>query len=101
MNFDSKTVSIIIAVLVVAGGAYWYFFMNNSESVPLTASLTQTADEAQFQTLATQLQNITFDTSIFTDPRFMALVDISAQITPESTGRLDPFAPVSGVTSKK
>jgi len=46
------------------------------------------------------LQPITFNTGIFSEPRFMALVDLATPITPETVGRFDPFAPVPGVSEK-
>lgn len=104
MKFDQKTILTILAVLVVAGGAYWYFFTGQSgNAAPLTATTLGDPAQTRFQTMIAELQPISFDTSVFTDARFMALVDISTAITPESTGRLDPFAPVSGtmVTTKK
>ena len=53
----------------------------------------------QFQTLVGELQPITFDTAVFSDPRFNALVDISTPVTPQPPGRLDPFAPVGTVAT--
>lgn len=102
MKFDQKTILTILAILVVAGGAYWYFFTGNSgNAAPLTVTALGDPSQTRFQTMITELQPITFDTSIFSDARFMALVDISTAITPESTGRLDPFAPASGATVTK
>jgi hypothetical protein len=50
----------------------------------------------QFETLVGELQPISFNTGIFKDPKFDALVDITTSISPESSGRLDPLAPLSG-----
>jgi hypothetical protein len=36
---------------------------------------------------------------VFSDPRFMALTDIHTAILPESVGRNDPFASISGVST--
>ncbi len=95
MNFklDSSNTLIILGALVVAAGAYWFFFTGTGNQSPLTVTATSTPAQTQFQTLASELEPITFDTSIFTDPRFTALVDITVPIAPEPTGRTDPFAP--------
>lgn len=100
MKFDQKTILITLAALVVAGGAYWYFFTGSGNDAPLTAITGSGVSQTRFQTLVSELQPITFDTSIFSDPRFLALVNISTDLTPESTGRLDPFAPVAGTAKK-
>lgn len=95
MNFklDSSNTLIILGALVAAAGAYWFFFTGTGNQVPLAAMATSTPAQTQFQALASELEPITFDTSIFTDPRFTALVDIATAITPEPAGRTDPFAP--------
>lgn len=96
----TNTIIIIVATVVVAAGAYWFFFTGTGNDQPLTAISTENEAQARFQTLVNELQPISFDTSIFSDARFMSLVDITTPITPETIGRLDPFAPVPGVSSK-
>ena len=96
----SSTTLIIIATLIVAAGAYWYFFTGTGNEPPLTTSATENAAHIRFQTLVSELQPISFNTSIFSDPRFMALIDLTTPITPETLGRLDPFAPVPGISEK-
>lgn len=80
------------AVLLAAG----YFFMRQSDDSSATA-LTGTASggssEDAFIQLSSQLDPITIDPKVFSDPRFTGLTDISTQIVPESSGRTDPFAP--------
>lgn len=91
---------VIIAVLLLGAGLYWYMAGQSGTQAPLTA-VTVTANnpaQNQFQLLVSQLQPISFSTAIFTDPRFTALVDITTSLIPEPSGRIDPFAPISGVT---
>jgi len=88
---------LILATLIVAAGAYWYFFTGTGNEPPLTTEVTESQAQLQFQILVGQLQPISFNTSIFSDPRFLALVDLTTPITPETAGRPDPFAPVPGV----
>lgn len=93
---DSNTVILIVAALIVAAGAYWYFFTGTGNQPPLSVATTQNEAQTQFEALASILQPISFNTSIFSDPRFAALVDLTTPITPESAGRLDPFAAIAG-----
>jgi hypothetical protein len=95
----SNTIILIISTLVVAGGAYWYY-SSIGEELPLTTSLEQNESEVRFQTLASQLKPISFKTGIFSKPEFLSLVDLSVTATPETIGRLDPFAPISGTTEE-
>jgi hypothetical protein len=90
-----QTTLIIIAALVVAGGAYWYFFAGSGDEPALTATQGNTEAQAQFQSLVGELAPISFDTSIFTDARFSSLIDLATPVTPETSGRIDPFAPFS------
>ncbi len=95
----SNTVIVIVLTLVLAAGAYWYFFVGSGNQPPLTTSApTENAAQTQFQTLVSELQPISFNTAILSDPKFTSLVNLATPVSPEPTGRLDPFAPVPGVT---
>ncbi|MFA6408071.1 MAG: hypothetical protein WCW36_01165 [Candidatus Paceibacterota bacterium] len=97
----SNTTSIIIVTLIVAAGAYWYFFVQTGNQPPLTVTSTSgNATQTKFQMLVSQLQPISFNTAIFSNPKFNALIDITTPISPEPSGRLDPFAPITGVTGQ-
>jgi len=90
---------IILVTLVIAAGAYWYFF-TGTEQLPLTSGASVNRAQTQFQALVTELQPISFNTDIFSDTRFNALVDLRTPVTPEPAGRLDPFAPVTNISGK-
>lgn len=96
----SSPVSFILVTLLVAAGAYWYLSTGAEEQPPLTASSSENAAQTQFQVLVSELQPISFNTMIFSDPNFTSLVDITTPVMPETPGRLDPFAPITGVTEK-
>lgn len=100
MKLDSNTILLIVASLIVAAGAYWYFFTGTGNQPPLTASVEQNAAQTRFSVLVSELTPISFDTTIFSDPNFAVLVDLSTPIAPESAGRLDPFAAIPGVSGK-
>jgi len=94
----SNTAIIVIATLIVAAGAYWYFFTGTGNEQPLSLSTSTNQAQTQFQVLVSELQPVSFNTAIFSDARFNALVDITTPVAPETAGRLDPFAVVSGVS---
>jgi hypothetical protein len=93
----SSKIKIIIAFLVIAlllGAGYLLFFNNNSDATAVSAVGAPTsAAQATFINLTNQLDPITFDTSVLSDPRFTALIDIHTAILPETEGRSDPFSP--------
>jgi hypothetical protein len=91
----SNTIILIALTVIIAGVAYWYFATKTGNDVPVTASTT-TAPSTQFQGLLSELRSISFDTTIFSDTRFISLVDLTVPVTSEPPGRLDPFAPVTG-----
>lgn len=96
----SNTTFLIIATLIVAAGAYWYFFTRTGNQPPISTDAPTNQARLQFETLVGELP-ISFDTSIFLDARFNALVDITTPVSPETIGRLDPLAPIAGVSSIK
>ena len=89
----------IVTALVVGAGAYWHFFTGTENQPSLTASTSENTEETQFKMLVNELPT-SFDTGIFSDARFNALIDLTTQISPESLGRLDPFASIQGLSAK-
>ncbi|MGD0328470.1 MAG: hypothetical protein ABSB00_02015 [Minisyncoccia bacterium] len=94
---SKNLVLIIVIVLIAAAGVYWYFFTGTGNQPTLLIGGTENQAQAQFETLVSELTPISFDTSIFSDSRFNALVDISTPITPEPISRPDPFAVIASV----
>ncbi len=100
MKLDTNTILIAIATLILLGGGYWFFSSaGTGNEPPLTAGAAVNSAQMKFQTLVNELQPISFDTSIFSNPRFNSLVDIATPVTPEPAGRLDPFAPIAGINN--
>ncbi len=85
-----------VVTLVLLAGGYWYMSSQSGNDQPLTSDLTVNPAQAKFQALVGELTSISFDTKIFSDARFTSLTDIATPVTPESSGRIDPFAPVAG-----
>ncbi|MDD2657496.1 MAG: hypothetical protein PHD04_02435 [Candidatus Pacebacteria bacterium] len=98
---SNNTILIIIATLVVGAGAYWFFFTGTGNDVPLVPTdMTQNSAQLRFNKLVSELGSISFDTRIFSDPRFDMLLDLATPIAPETSGRFDPFASIPGVIGK-
>lgn len=94
MKLDSNTILLIVATLIISAGAYWYFFTGTGNQSPLTTGAQESSTQTHFKTLVSELKPVSFDISIFSEPSFMALVDLATPIEPETSGRLDPFAPI-------
>lgn len=99
----SRSTSILLGVLglvTLIGGYIMYTALKPEDY----GDGTVTEEEAQasqaevlFINLASQIDNIQFDESLFTDPRFAALVDMRVGIIEEESGREDPFANIVGL----
>lgn len=100
MKIPTKTLVLGIVVVLALGGAYLYFFSATTDA-PLTSTQPAAPSEQQFLDIAAELQPISFNTAIFNDPRFASLVDLTVPVTPETQGRPDPFAPISGLSAGK
>ncbi|HEX8947135.1 MAG TPA: hypothetical protein VF829_02895 [Candidatus Paceibacterota bacterium] len=92
----NTTTFIIIGIVVVLVGGYFYMSGTSGSELPVTvsASADSTSTPSQFESLVAQVTPLSFDTSIFSDPRFEALHDMTTPFTPVTVGRTDPFAPI-------
>lgn len=98
----SKTTSILLIILAVVAVVCGIVIFNATSSVPsdfdiLTEGQSTSVDEALFMNLASQIDAISFNDSLLKDPRFLSLVDIRVVVVPETVGRKDPFANLSGI----
>ena len=96
----SNIIILVATALLIAAGVFWYYSTRTGNESPLTALPVDNQAQTRFQTLASELRLISFNTSIFSEARFMALVDLATPISPEAAGRLDPFATISGVSEQ-
>lgn len=92
----SNIIILIVTILILALGAFWYYSTRTGNERPVTAVSAENQAQVHFQELVGELRPITFDTGIFSESRFMALVDLATPVSPETVGRIDPFARVSG-----
>jgi len=86
-------------VLLILG--YFLFFNGPSSTPDLTTGDTTSPAELLFINLAGELDPVAFNGGVLTDPRFASLVDIRTAIIPQTSGRTDPFAPLSGAAPAK
>lgn len=102
MKISQKNISIIAIIIVLGGGAAYFFLgtKDSGETVTAVGAPTSVA-QARFLGLASELDTVTFDVSIFKDPRFLGLKDIHTTVIAEPSGRKDPFASLPGVTSSQ
>ena len=85
---------------MVLGGVL-YFLMGSggsTDEIITENGAPSSSTEATFIGLASELETVTFDPAIFTDPRFTRLRDISTAVVTEPSGRRDPFGPLQGVS---
>lgn len=101
MHFTrSNIILIAAAALTFFAAVYYYGFYNKDTGSAVIPVGPASEAELDFVNLAGQIDSITFDTSIFSDSRFISLTDIRTTVVPETAGRRDPFAPLSGSAAK-
>lgn len=98
-----KTMIAVIAVALVAAAVYFYYqggsppagsgSMLTSQSGPTTVGAAELS-------LLSQIQGITFETSVFQNPAYLSLKDYTVVIPAENVGRPDPFAPIPGLANQ-
>ena len=92
-----KNLLIALAIAVVIWLGYMFFVKDDSGSGSTTVVRNETgaAQEAEgFKARLQQLNAISFESTVFSDPRFNSLVDFRQELRPEPVGRANPFAPV-------
>ncbi len=90
----------ICVTAVLALVIYFMYFSGGSSGAPLTSSSSASTASQNILVTLQNLNTIKLDPSIFTNPVFLSLTDFGVTIPPENVGRLDPFAPLAGVSLK-
>jgi hypothetical protein len=101
MLSKNKSIMIGLGALVILLVVYLVFFDNGDTANLTAAGGGASPAELYFVNLSGELDTVAFDTAVLEDPRWNALVDIRTAIVPETPGRADPFAPISGVSTKE
>jgi len=103
MKLTKSNIILIVCAVITFGGAFYYFVFFNVDSGAALVEGVEISEASQTETefveLVSQLGAITFDISIFSDPRFSGLTDIRTPISPEEAGRRDPFGLIPGVVA--
>lgn len=98
MKLSRTNILLIILGVVALAAAIYYLVPKNdaNEGVVEGRDAGGIAGDAEavFTNLGAQIESISFDTSFFNDPRYLALEDITVIVVPEKSGRIDPFGPL-------
>ena len=93
-----KNVIIVIILIIVSAYAYRTFFgVDGIDSALLSSIKSSDVSESTGQDLLkllSTLHNIQLNDTIFSDPVFRGLEDLSQELVPEPVGRNNPFAPI-------
>ncbi len=93
-NTLKKLIGVLVLVAILFG-AYLFLSKKTSDTVPADTFTEDVALKTQKVLADTQkIDQYTLKTEIFTDPRFMSLVDFRVKINDVAVGRPNPFAPV-------
>ncbi len=85
------------AAIVFLGAAYYYLIFNKDSGAAVESNgVAASSAEISFISLIGQIDPISFDVSVLSDPKFTQLQDIRIAVIPEPSGRKDPFLPYSG-----
>jgi hypothetical protein len=104
MNKKVKTFALIVLAIAAALGGYMVFggaqkVTPAATGTPLTSSAAAGGAAAgasanEFTSLLSNVNSITIDTSIFTNPAYKMLRDYPVDLGTDTVGRANPFAPV-------
>ncbi len=98
MKFIKKNLSFIALIIVIIGATAYYMTKDGGNTAVITeGEAPSSSTEETFLGFASELESVSFEPEIFSDPRFTALKDIRTSVVEEDKGRRDPFAPLVGV----
>lgn len=92
-----KDNKLYIGIITLAVAGIWMYMMYFSGSAPSATLTTDRGASPLSQDVLLTLSNlntITLDASIFSDPLFISLSDYGVAIPPQKAGRQNPFAPL-------
>lgn len=97
---SSNTKNLIIAgVILVAllGAGYFYTTRDRVSDADLLVGIPITSEQAidgDLLSTLRELKRLRLDESIFSDQSFLSLTDQSRPLPPQTSGRINPFAPL-------
>jgi hypothetical protein len=86
----------VLALIIIAAGGYYLFVLKSSSNLNDSVLLTSESKNAsdRFLRELDKLRGIDLSGKIFEDNRFNSLVNFSQPLSPQLTGRSDPFQPI-------
>tara|TARA_B100000745_G_scaffold299149_1_gene249307 strand:+ start:1660 stop:1950 length:291 start_codon:yes stop_codon:yes gene_type:complete len=92
MTSALQNLLIIVGILLIAGIGYYLFKQNQEEGLQNAQVDNQAAvRSAESLRRLNELQNITLDTTLFSDPRFTSFTSFTNEVAPEPYGKANPF----------
>ncbi len=96
----SNTRNLLVAaaiLLACIGAAYFYLTRDTVSDTDLLVGIPITGPESidgDLLSTLRELKRLSLDEKIFSDPSFKSLIDHSRPLPPQTSGRLNPFAPL-------
>ena len=101
---NKKNILIIIIAIIIFAVAFMYLSRNNSTSDTSSLSVNNTeaptGDSQYIYNLLQQMSVVKLDDSIFSSSVFQSLKDNTVVLTPQDTGRNNPFSPIGSDSGK-
>lgn len=94
LNRQKILLGVLAIVVIVAVIYYSNLWKSTSVGEVLTMSGQEEVVGQDVLVIVNKLRQVTIDPSIFSDPLFTSLKDISITINPENQARFNPFAPI-------
>lgn len=92
-DFFAKNKILLLGVVLIGAAAWAYVTYFGSSAASTTVATEPLSNELLIA--LTNLNAITLDNSVFSDPVFASLTDMGVVIPPQNVGRRNPFAPVT------
>lgn len=91
MDILTKNKGILSVVVVFIVAIYLYNIFFKSETMPVTSELSASSIGDDLLKIHGELQRVTLDRAIFSSTGYLLLNDFSTVISPQTTGRPNPF----------
>mgnify|MGYP001441310413 CR=1 FL=1 len=94
MSSALQNILILGGIILLAGLGYYLFVQKDAGNLNNVEVDGQAAMQtAQFLKRLNDLEQMSFDGAIFSDPRFTTLISFSKEVQPEPYGKANPFIP--------
>ena len=95
--------NIISIILIIIVGLVAFSYLNRSnDSVSLLSSDSTTSDSADAKyiyNILQQMKNVQLNDSIFSNSTFQGLKENVINFSPQESGRVNPFSPISPISN--